>query len=223
MANAKKVALGFAWVAFWAVLPAQATIVDIGGGWQAVWDDSLYSTVDINPSGVVGDAVFIQKSAEFTQGPVGGIFPSIPILFQQTAYPAATSIVIDDEIIKNSTGADWTDFHFDILNGSDAVFDEAATAASGGPLPIGFYIAPFTEAAFTPDLMRLDIWGGVLGDGETWFPGNGALDGQLWIDVVPKQNEPYTVFTLKETPTPEPATLSLLVLGGLALIRRSRK
>ena len=49
-------------------------------------------------------------------------------------------------------------------------------------------------------------------------------DGELFIDVVSATEEPsYTVFTLKETPTPEPATLGLLLIGGLALLSRRKK
>jgi len=210
------------WTLLCAAMPLQATMVevDIGGGWKAVWDGSLCPTVDVNPLAHIGKTVFIQKSAQFTQPPVNGVFPSIPIVFEQTAYPAAENIVIDDEIIGNSTGFDWTDFHFDLLDGPDAAFDPDATAASGGGPPIGFSISPFTAAAFSQGDTRLDVWGGVLGNGQYWFAGNGATDGQLWIDVVPKRSEPYAVFTLKETPTPEPATLSLIAVCGLALLRR---
>ena len=204
-------------------VPASAGVVDIGGGWEAVWDSSLDQYVDINPVEVIGDVVFIQKSAQFTQGPVNGVFPSIPIIFRQTAYPAATSIVIDDEIITNSTGFDWTDFHIDLLDGEDVAFDPAASLASGGGGPIGWTIAPFTTAQFTTDLQRLDIAGGIVSDGGLWFPGDGASDGQLWINMLVQESQPYTVFTLKETPTPEPATLSLLAIGGIAMMRRRRR
>ncbi len=189
-------------------------------GWEAVIDVSLDPFVDINVVGETADAVIIQKSAEFTQPPVGGVFPSIPIVFRQTAWPAVSNIVIDDEIITNSTGVDWTDFHFDILDGMDAMFDPVATAASGGAPPIGFTIAPFTAAVFSPDNMRLDVSGGMVPDGGIWFPGDGASDGQLWIDVTPQPQEPFTVFTLKETPTPEPATVVLLGVCALCCPRR---
>ncbi|MHC4236048.1 MAG: hypothetical protein ACYSUQ_13105 [Planctomycetota bacterium] len=183
-------------------IPVYAGVINLGGGWQAEWDASLDPFVSISSAGVVGDAVFIQKSAEFTQGPEGGQFPSIPIVFRQIAYHAVSNIVIDDEIITNSTGVDWTDFHMQLLDGPDAMFDPALTAASGGPPPIGFSIAPFSEAEFSVDNTSLDIWGGVVPDGNIWFPGNGAEDGQLWINVEAHEQEPFTVFTFKETPTP---------------------
>lgn len=205
-----------------AATTAVAGVKDLGGGWQAEWAPSLDPFVDVTSYGVVGDAIIIQKSAQFTQGPVNGIFPAIPILFRQIDASAVSNIVIDDEIIYNSTGVDWTDFHMQLLDGPDAAFDPVATANSGGAGPIGFTIEPFTQAAFSPDNKALDIWGGVVPDQSAWFPGDGATDGQLWINVVPGDgvDDPFTVFTLKETPTPEPASLMLLAIGGLALLRR---
>lgn len=205
---------------------ADAGVVVLGGsGWQAEWDVSLDGLVDINFVQQNGDVIFIQKAAEFTQGPVNGIFPSIPIVFRQIAASTVTNIVIDDEIIFNNTGSSWTDFHIDLVDGGDAVFNPAMTAASGGvpgpPLGVGWTIAPFTMAAFTPDNMRLDIWGGVLQHGEFWFPGDGATNGQLWIDVISGGPGDFTVFTLKETPTPAPGALALLGLG--ALLGRGRR
>ncbi len=86
---------------------ASAGFIDIGGGWTAQWDDSLDPFVSITPLGVVGDAVFIRKTAEFTQGQEGGFFPSIPIVFRQNAFGAVSNIVIEDELITNSTGETW--------------------------------------------------------------------------------------------------------------------
>lgn len=202
--------------------PAVAKIVNLGGGWQAEWAPSLDATVDMTSYGVIGDALVIQKSAEFTQAPQGGVFPTIPIVFRQIDASAVSKIAIDDEIITNSTGVDWTDFHMQLLDGIDVAFDPAATLGSGGPGPIGWTIDPFTQAAFSQDNMALDIWGGVVPDQTSWFPGNGLTNGQLLINVVPKDGitEPFTVFTLKETPTPEPASLILLAMGGLAVLRR---
>lgn len=200
---------------------ALAGTVNIGGGWQASWDNSLDGLVQVVSQGVVGDTVFIQKAAEFTQGPDQfGLFPSIPITFTQIAPGAVPNIGILDEIITNSTGVDWTDFHMVLVDGGDAAFDPIATLNSGGDPPIGWTIAPFTQAAFSDGNMRLDISGGVVPNGTQWFPGDGASDGTLFIATVPHAAEPFTVFTLKETPTPEPGTLVALGLAALAVRRR---
>jgi MYXO-CTERM domain-containing protein len=198
--------------------PVHAGIVDLGGGWQASWDDSLDGLVDIYSHGVVGDAVFIEKSAEFRLAPVNGVFTPIDIVFTPTSPNAVGSIVIDDEIIHNSTGADWLDFHMELI-GDAAMFDDVSTEGSGGGGPIGFSVDPFTVAAFSGDLRRLDISGGVVPDGTSWFPG--VAGGQLWIDVAPGI---VTTFTLRETPSvPGPGSLALLALGGLLAIRRRRR
>jgi hypothetical protein len=200
--------------------PARASIMerDLGGGWKAVWDD-LGGLVDVTSNGVLGDAVFIEKSAEFREGPVGGVFPSIVITFTQTESDAVGSIVIDDEIIRNETGVDWTDFHFEVSGGGNVQFDPVATDASDGPDPIGFSIEPFTQAEFAAGNTELDVWDGVVADQSTWFPGDGATDGQLWIDVTPEGD---TSFDLIETPTPEPMTLVLLAGAGLLGMLRRR-
>ncbi|MHC4126655.1 MAG: hypothetical protein ACYTE6_08985 [Planctomycetota bacterium] len=198
--------------------PAHAGFVDVHGGWRASWDDSLDGLVDIFSHGVVGDAVFIEKSAEFTAGSVNGVFPSIDIVFTQTSPNAVGSIVIDDEIVINSTGEDWLDFHLELI-GDAVTFDDVSTASSGGPGPIGFSVDPFTVAAFSGDLKRLDISGGVVPDGGIWWPG--VAGGQLWIDVAPGI---VTTFALRETPSvPGPGSLALLALGGLLAIRRRRR
>lgn len=200
---------------------ATAAVVDLGGGWQASWPSSLDGMVNLETVEDAGDVLYIRKTAEFTQAPVSGVFPPIPILFTQTSPTAATSIVITDESVLNSTGTDWTDFHFDLLGGN-AVFDPGAAAASAGPAPIGWDIAPFTQAAFSGDLTRLDIWDGLVPDGQTWTPGAGAAGGGLHIDVNLAPGG-FTTFSLKETPTPEPATLGLLAMSGMALVLRRRK
>jgi hypothetical protein len=198
--------------------PAHAGFVDLDGGWQASWDDSLDGLVDIFSVGVFGDAVFIEKAAEFTVGSMNGVFAPIDIIFTQTSPDAVGSIVIDDEIISNSTGEDWLDFHLELI-GDAATFDDVATANSGGPGPIGFSINPFTGAVFSDDFKRLDVSGGVVPDGYSWFPG--VAGGQLWIDVITGDG---VTFTLRETPTiPTPSSLALLAIGGLVLIPRGMR
>lgn len=208
---------------------AQAGSIDLCGGaagWRATWDNSLDGLVQIitsDCSQLANGRVFIEKSAQFTQGPnPSGVFPTIAITFTQTAPTNVTRIIIEDEIITNSTGAAWTDFHMDLIDSGDAFFDVAATLGSGGPPPIGFSIAPFTQAGFSNGDTRLDIFGGVVPNGGIWFPGGGVSNGELHIAVNPHAQAPFTVFTLKETPTPEPASLALLGIGAAVAFRRRR-
>jgi hypothetical protein len=218
--NALAVALGTVLIVGTAAA-TERTVVLGGSGWQATWDSSLDPYVSIVVDDETADAVYIQKSAEFTQPPGVGGFPPIPITFQQIAWPAVSQIVIDDEIITNSTGFDWTDFHWSLLDGPDAWFVD-------GP-SFFFTTSPFDNQSFSPDARSFWVDGFGLGGGGTdavipsgsvWFPGNGALDGELPIQVVPHESLPYTTFTLKETPTPEPASLLLAALCLCGLRRR---
>ena len=81
-------------------------------------------------------------------------------------------------------------------------------------------------ASFTAGFDRLDMMGGVVPDGGTWTPGAGVDPdgGRLFIDVVPNSDPGgiLTSFAFKETPTPEPAGLALMLLGGAAMLARRR-
>ncbi len=186
-------------------------------GWTASWDNSLDGLVQIiaaDCSQLANGRVFIEKSAEFTA------LQGVPIVFSQTAITNVIRLIIEDEIITNSTGQPWTGFNM-VLTGP-AVFDPAATAVSGGPAPIGFSIAPFTLAGFSNGNTRLDISGGVVANGAQWFPGGGATDGELHIVATPNPGAPFASFTLTETPVPEPTGLTLLAFGAATLIVRRR-
>lgn len=196
-------------------------------GWEAIWDSSLDGLVDVTVDSVTANAVFIEKSAEFTGAPGPGGFPSIAIVFRQIAADAVPQIVISDEIIVNSTGVDWTDFHMEVIDSGDAHFNPTLTDASG--FGGGFSTSPFDhqafgdgETSFWTDGFGLAAGGGdaIVEAGAVWFPGIGP--GELYIDVTPRGSAPFTLFTLKETPTPEPATCLLMLVGAGILTRRRK-
>ncbi len=192
---------------------AGVTITNLSGGWQASWDSALDPFVDLNDHGVVNGALFLEKSAQFMQGPVNGVFPSIDITFTQVSANAVANIVMDDEIVTNSTGSPWTDFHMDLLGSANVAFDPIATAASGG-----FSVNPFTASSFTNSNQTFNAFNGVVPNGSTWFPG--AASGQLWIHISNLSPTSGITFTLSERPTPAPGVVSLL---GLAVVCGSRR
>jgi hypothetical protein len=197
---------------------ARAGGIVLGGGWRADWDPSLDGNVSLVVDSVDAGAVHIQKFAQFTSPPgPGGIFAPIVITFSQIAAGAVPSIVIEDEAVTNQTGVPWQDFHFDVVDSGDAVFDPIASA--------GFTVAPFSTKIFSNGNMTLDVFGGVVPDGATWFPGTAPNgDGALVINLNPHAQAPFMVFSFKERPTvPEPASATILVAGaGLLLRRRAR-
>lgn len=208
-------------VAFAATASAGSVVLD-GSGWQASWDSSLDGLVDITLDGVTSNAVIIQKSIEFTQGPgIAGLFPPVAITFTQLTANAVPYIVLADEILTNHTGTAWTDFHMQLVDGGDAAFDPVSTFGSG------FSAAPFGHMTFGNSNTTFDVDGFGLGpggsdatipNGATYFPGTGS--GELYILANTHATAPFEVFTLKESPTPEPATGMVLLLGAALLRRR---
>jgi len=198
-------------------------------GWSAAWDNSLDGLVQVIAQDKVGGICVIEKVAEFTQGPspITGLFPPIIITFTQTSNSATPFIAINDEILKNSTGVHWTDFHMILVDSGDAIFRPDLTAASGGPGPIGWTIGPqFTNAAFSAGNTRLDIWNGPgVAPGGIWRPGDGVTNGELYMQLTLHDitTQLPTTFSLKETPTPEPMSMTLLALGGFLATRRRQR
>jgi hypothetical protein len=210
-------------------LPRFAPIVPLGtSGWTASWDNSLDPVLSVVVDSQNATEVRIEKFVQFLPPPVGQPIQPIVITFQQTQANAVPHIVIEDEAVTNQTGVTWTDFHMELTDSGDAFFNPALTAASGGPPPIGWSIAPFTTAVFSagpsgPNTL-LDIAGGAVPNNTSWFPGAGINgDGALYITTNPHPQAPFTVFTLKEVPSvPEPISLSLVGLWGVLALKRRK-
>ena len=214
-----------------AACPATATVLtpvplfDTSGndsGWDAYLYDAAHTgvTVDAVGGGVAYIRLEIAKS--FTQPPVGSAFPTNVIQFVQRNDDAHTApvILITDEAIINQTGLDWTDYHWQISG--NGAFDKTATDGSG------FSIAPFTLKAWGSPPSgwssgyadSLALSGGTVPNGGSFFPGNAA--GILYLTADLSGDGPATL-TLTQYPTPEPASLALILGGATALVFRRRK
>lgn len=194
-------------------------ITGADSGWQASFADG--DMVNLVVDAVTDDAVFIEKFVDF-EGPIGpaGLLPSVNIDFTQTGTDSNTvpRIVIVDEVLTNLQGADWGGFVWTIPDSGEAGFNVSDSA--------GFSTSPFNDASFSGFAdgnnnlaSTLIATGGTVGNGQTYFPGAGA--GELYIDVDLSQAD-ITSFVLKERPVPEPACLALLAVGGLVAVRRRR-
>ncbi|MFT3687193.1 MAG: hypothetical protein QM783_20100 [Phycisphaerales bacterium] len=193
---------------------------DLGGGWQVVIADEIADQIDIVSDGFVTingvRTLVIEKFAEFRRiDPLTGLFEGLAVQFRQVGSDenTATRIIITDEGLYNNTGAAWFDFHMQLIDNNQPVFNPAATFSSG------FTYGPFTVLNFSQNNTQADFSGGVVPAGAIWYPGLGA--GGLVIDVNLSAQAPV-VFTLKETPSPTPGAAALLGLGMVAGARRRR-
>ena len=192
----------------------------LDSGWEVQVPDDVHYGVNVDSISEGSDGfVAIEITKEFLQGPSQfGVVPGVVFTFKQTADDANTvpSIVINDEIVTNSTGVTWSDFHYFLLDSGTVTFDPELSA--------GYKVGPaFTNSSFSDDNTRLDISGGTgVSDGETWNPGGAPEDGELVINV--EVGEPGAkIWHLKELPTiPEPATATWIAIAGLLAFRVRR-
>ncbi len=230
-----------------ATASASVSITPPGGpmgdtGWYVYQESSAFGTVQMFQFFIDDDNIVIELDKEFTGGfDEWGIGDSIILRFS-VADPSAVNfrpnIMIRDERVINRTGVEWFDFH--IALGVKVPGPNDPTTQKWGFDPDYIFAPsvdnPFENISFeaenlwqgtaygsyatTP--MKLDMFDqdgqGLPDDGEYYIFG-GSQSGHLRIVTSNMAAGDY--FILKEWPTvPEPATLSLLALGAMSLLRR---
>jgi len=204
-----------------AVSPLQATPVPLidaeahDSGWTvesggAAKDLLASDIIDVN---LAAKTVTITVAKEF--GPyvydefLGlAIFPVGTLTFTEVTANAdlIDKIIIQSESAVNNTGLAWDSFSWQVTPTGAAEFN--ATESSGWDEP-SFSSWPFDTAH------KLLASGGSVANGATFAPGS-----NLVIDIhVDSSDDPLSI-TLKQHVTPEPATMALLVIGGLAVLSR---
>lgn len=214
-----------------AVQSANAGSVVLGNsGWVASWSDALDGNVAINYDFESRDAVYVEKFINFDgqSDLLAGNVDPVAIVFQKVSTNATPYIVMNDEILINNTGMDWTGFEFTLLPSNGAVvFDQGRTDIA--PPGNGFSIDPFTTHAYNANSTILTVGGGVVGTqagSNIWFPGTESGGLAIQTNALGTQ---LGAFTLKEMPIgiplPTAAWSGLSGLVGLALLgaRKSLK
>ena len=113
------------------------------------------------------------------------------------------------------------DFLLGLVDGGSSAFSGAWI---GGKYPEGWLVGPELGQSFT-----FQNWGGMEPNNNGYAYINigasyAGIDLGQWADDsgqgVPSGLDPVIGYFVEYEPIPEPTTLSLLVLGGLALMRR---
>jgi hypothetical protein len=203
----KFAALGLAAILF-GVGSAHAGTVTLGSsGWKAVVPDGL----DFYTEAVVGNTVYLNKSAQFDASlDRPGFIQELAASFIKTNTSSTVdTFVISFEEVANLTGETWGGFKFGAQNG--ATFDPSSA-------PFAAQNDPFSHGVFSASNTLYTVDGGALADGEVWTPGATTPDTSLVVHVASGDR----FWVLKEQPTaiplPAAAWTGLSGLAGLGLV-----
>jgi hypothetical protein len=195
----------------------------VNSGWVATYSDAYLAAgwnVSLLFRGLSADGsqFYFEKDATF-KSPAGDSIDGLEISFQKVD-PNAKELVINDEVLQNQTGVDWSAFQWKLASGGTAAFTFAAT---NGPAS-GFDISPYTNMSFADSNSTINFNGGTVANGSTWFAGANSATG---IAIVSGSEDS---FVLKEIPVaiPLPAAAwtgmsTLLGLGLLAAAKNAKK
>jgi len=208
----------FAFASFAHATPQELVGMDgngntISSGWT--WDVSSAQAPLVNLVFIksVNGAFYFEKDAELVTAN-----EPLVITFNKISE-SASNLVINDETVTNHTGVDWNAFRMELSSGNTDGTPNFVFVTSDGSPGIGdFSIDPFTSFQFYNQNSGLLVNGGVVHNGETWFPGSESNTG---LAIMNTQGVHQT-FTLKEIPVaiplPAAAWTGLSTLVGLGLV-----
>jgi hypothetical protein len=198
---------------------------DLGHGW------TMFVSNGMQPVDVAyvqpGNGLGIELDKTFNQGPDNsGYFSPIIIEFVKTSTDAASKIVITDEYIRNLTGVEWDAFDMQLM------VNMFNPQAGFNPVTVdGDQLEDVTYSKYVGFDGKPILLSFTNGQGDGVLSGTfedpfkpGLVVGVIEIDVNP--NAPlYTRIGLKEVPVamPEPATVMMLGLGGLAMLKKRKQ
>ncbi len=191
--------------AFAAVVTPPPNPTASGPGLISMSYNNTYTNTPNNDNVAVSDNLLHAWQKDF------GSIDYIDIDFRVTDSGGTTEYLFR-EGVNNSTGIDWTDYHLILGFGTGASF-VPSTPGDGldfdSPDQDSLYdFGPFTTLTITED--TIDAEGGI-------FPYLSFFEFYFPIDVP----DGITQFTIRQLPTiPEPTSLALLALAGVALVRR---
>lgn len=195
-----------------AVLPANAGI--LGMSMSGRDTSSLYLADGTWDEGPDGDWYYSVSPTDSTYGELSAYEHWISgnsVVFDMGVEADEDPDVTITKTLNNDTNFAWTDFHIDLI-----------PVPGFGPIVV--YPGSVGSSRFSDFVVTNNPDGSAEID---WFTDAGAGDTPVeigqFVSLFFTFNIPGTVaFTMIQTPTPEPASLALMLIGGLALARRRR-
>ncbi|NIA06692.1 MAG: PEP-CTERM sorting domain-containing protein [Actinobacteria bacterium] len=208
------------------ILPstAGAVVTQLGdSGWSVAVNEDWDIGVVVDD--LTTDAVFIEIVKRFVGQPDEyNLMPAMYIEFIKVSEQAVGQIIITDEFVTNDTTEPWIDYHMEL---AVSLYDpEAGFALESDPSGDQFSTVVLSGSNGHNGLpTKFDFYNGLVPndppDQDDFRPG---YDSGSMIIVADPQMQIDQRILLKEYPTiPEPATLGLLLFGGLALLRGRSK